>query len=234
MISVFDIKRKNFLFNGVYQLINAYNGKSYVGSCASKTFMYERLIHHRSNLLDDKHPNPILQRAVNKYSILCFYVKILVICNENDCLKHEQFWIDKLEPEYNIAKVAGNTKGIIVSDKRKEKQRASMKRFYKQHPEALEKLRNERLGKKRSKKTALKIALFQLGRKHSWETRQLMAESAPKRKVLNNDTGEIYNSVTEAAIALRVYPSAVSSSCKKYGQPRLRIRKKKINLSYYD
>jgi group I intron endonuclease len=106
-----EITRKDLLKNGIYKITNIVNNKFYIGSCSSKTFLYERLIHHRDDLINNKHCNFYFQRSFNKYGIDSFYYEIIEICNPQECIIREQYWIDLLNPHYNLLKVAGSSFG---------------------------------------------------------------------------------------------------------------------------
>ena len=86
----------------VYELVSP-SGKRYIGSTI-KSFKY-RLSQHYSNLRSDNHPNYILQAAYDKYGE--FKTNILEkvnFTNVKELRLREQYYIDLLKPEYNIAK----------------------------------------------------------------------------------------------------------------------------------
>nr|DAU06974.1 MAG TPA: intron associated endonuclease [Caudoviricetes sp.] len=49
---------------GVYAIVNLLNNKKYIGSSSSIRRRYRQ---HFNELSNDKHANPILQKAFNKY-----------------------------------------------------------------------------------------------------------------------------------------------------------------------
>jgi group I intron endonuclease len=124
------IFRNKLLFNGVYIIINKANHKIYIGSCSSKTFLYERLLHHRDDLLNNKHCNKYLQNSFNKYGIDNFYHFILEKCDPKECIKIEQYYIDILKPEYNLQKIAGSSLGRVISAETRNKISTSNKLFW--------------------------------------------------------------------------------------------------------
>lgn len=91
MQSIKEIIRKELLYTGVYKIININNNKFYIGSCSSKTFLYERLIHHKRDLLNNRHCNTYLQNSFNKYGIDVFYFEILEKCEPELCIEREQY-----------------------------------------------------------------------------------------------------------------------------------------------
>jgi len=85
---------------GIYQILNIVNNKSYIGSSIN---CVNRLKIHKSLLKHKKHNNHYLQNSYNKYKIDNFIFKILEICNENELLAKEQYYVDLLGA-YNITK----------------------------------------------------------------------------------------------------------------------------------
>lgn len=101
---------------GIYQIRNLTTGKVYIGSTANKLGFKERWRTHRNKLYKNKHCNQYLQRAWNKYGKEDFVFEILKICPKEECIKNEQFYLDKIKPYnsgigYNLCKKAGNTLG---------------------------------------------------------------------------------------------------------------------------
>lgn len=89
--------------SGIYKITNTVNGKIYVGS--SKV-LEERWSRHVRELKQNIHHNIHLQRAWNKYGEENFSFDVLEVV-ESDLLVKEQYWIDKLNPAYNIGSVGG-------------------------------------------------------------------------------------------------------------------------------
>ena len=97
---------------GVYKIQNIINGKCYVGSCADiKRGLKHRWWRHMYKLSKQKHPNPHLQNAWNKYGSENFGFEIIENVSPEKCIEREQFYLDTLNPEYNICRIAGNTLG---------------------------------------------------------------------------------------------------------------------------
>lgn len=105
---------------GIYQILNKENNKSYIGSsCTIK----ERWRRHKKDLRKGKHHSIILQRAWNKYGEKSFEFNILEYCEEAVILEREQYYLDLLEPIYNICKFAYSCKGVKQTQEQKEKKR---------------------------------------------------------------------------------------------------------------
>lgn len=85
--------------SGIYCIENILNNKKYVGSSVDFYYRWHR---HRSDLIRNKHGNRKLQNSWNKNNPEDFIVYILEECEELDLTKREQFWIDKLNPKFNI------------------------------------------------------------------------------------------------------------------------------------
>ncbi|SRR6266702_2073921 len=105
--------------SGIYCITCTVTGKFYVGSAVN---LYRRWIDHRKHLRNNTHDNQKLQRAWNKYTEATFVFEILELVLIPEMLTaREQYWIDKLKPFFNIAKVAGSSLGIKRSPEMREK-----------------------------------------------------------------------------------------------------------------
>ena len=86
----------------IYKIVNVLEPtKIYVGSTKN---LRNRIRGHIEKLRAKKHTNFYLQNFVNKYGFSKFNVHIIEFCNQDKLLDREQFWIDTLEPIYNICK----------------------------------------------------------------------------------------------------------------------------------
>ena len=147
---------------GVYRILNTVNGKQYVGSTGRS--LGGRRRHHWDALRHKKHGNRHLQAAWLKYGEDSFEFHVLFVCPPEWAILFEQFYIWHLNPEYNIAPVAGSSLG-------REKT-----------PETREKLRRANLGKKQSPEAIAKRVAAVLGRKHSPETIEKMRKAHPGKR----------------------------------------------------
>ncbi len=89
---------------GIYAIKNSINDKVYIGSAKNIHF---RILNHRHSLFHLKHANKKLQNHVNKYGIETLFVEIIeIIKTPTPSLisKREQFFIDLLNPWFNICK----------------------------------------------------------------------------------------------------------------------------------
>lgn len=88
-------------FSGIYCIINIINNHRYVGSAKN---IRQRLWKHRTLLRHQKHENRYLQNAWNKYGENNFDFYVLESCEENILLEREQYYVNLLNPEYNLMK----------------------------------------------------------------------------------------------------------------------------------
>lgn len=94
------------------------NGKSYIGSSINLNW---RKTKHFTELRNQKHHSIILQKAFNKYGEDCFEFKVLANCLPKYLIKLEQWFIDNINPEYNVCKIAGSCLGVKRSKESIEK-----------------------------------------------------------------------------------------------------------------
>jgi len=80
-------------------IINKVNNKFYIGST---TDLAKRFTTHMTALKKKRHVNKILQSSWNKHGSINFEFIILETCEPNKCFELEQYYIDTLNPEYNI------------------------------------------------------------------------------------------------------------------------------------
>jgi len=113
MITV-EFKKKS----GIYLIQNNKDSRKYIGSA---TDLYTRYHNHRLHLLRGNHCNQKLQRFVSKYSFEALLFSVIELCDKTDLIKLEQYWIDELKPQFNIAKFAGNTLGYRHTEETKKR-----------------------------------------------------------------------------------------------------------------
>ena len=87
--------------SGIYRITNRENGHKYIGS--SETVEIRKTEHFR-HLRHNKHHSAYLQNAYNLYGVEAFQFDVVEYCESGDLLSREQYYIDLLSPEYNIAK----------------------------------------------------------------------------------------------------------------------------------
>jgi group I intron endonuclease len=168
-------------FSCIYRITSKVKNKSYIGS--AKHFGIRRR-NHVFQLENKKHHNIILQRHINKYGINDIYFEVLEIIEWNcESHKREQFYIDKFDPYFNICRVANSCFGRKPSK------------------ESCEKMSKSQLGKRQSIETRTKRSVslkdsFLFLSDEKKENRKI-AGKLKSKKVICNETGVIYNSISE-------------------------------------
>lgn len=121
---------------GVYRIYHKSKPKiEYIGSTSvnyrnkpSSIGFWCRFGTHLSLLRNGKHHSKFLQRVVNKYGINGVRFEIIEICNPEDSLKREQYYIDLRSPEYNSVKKVVHSSGYKMTNEQKDKIRQAKKK----------------------------------------------------------------------------------------------------------
>jgi group I intron endonuclease len=183
--------------SGIYQIINTTNGKIYIGSSKN---IEQRWWAHRSKLRANKHHNPHLQNAYNKYGINVFQISFLEVCTLGDLIVIEQYYLDWLEPfedrGYNLARIA-KAPGQNPSPETREKLRvAGKKRIWSQATRT--KISNSLKGRKMSAIAKAKLLAANLGKYHTKEhntkvsvaNKGRVVSEATRKKISDAQCGE--------------------------------------------
>lgn len=109
------IAKQNKGKSGVYRWVHKDSGKSYVGSSSMLSDRFRRYFNH-SYLSSSKRGASLICRALLKYGYAGFRLEILEYCPSSIVRDREQFYIDKLNPEYNILNIAGSNLGYKHSE----------------------------------------------------------------------------------------------------------------------
>ena len=110
--------------SGIYCIENVTNHKTYIGSSKN---IYQRLLKHFALLRHNKHQNPHLQSAWNKYGEDSFRWYILELCDNSELAKLEQQCIDLFGAEYNITRIVERN---ILSKESRIKQGNTRRRLH--------------------------------------------------------------------------------------------------------
>ncbi len=98
---------------------NLLTGDFYIGSTIN---IKERWETHSAKLKYSKHTNKFLQNALNKYGFSYFIFGVIEFCDRESLIKREQYYIDNLNPRYNLNKIAANSgKNIIMTKEVRKK-----------------------------------------------------------------------------------------------------------------
>ena len=181
--------------SGIYRWTNKSTGDIYIGQ---STNLSSRFINYYNISYLSSKIHLIISRALIKYGYSKFSLEILEYCDKSVLLKREQYYLDKLNPSYNILKLAGSSKGFKHSEETKAKISKSLKGIY----------------------TGNKSALF--GRVHSEETKILM--SLKKAGDKNPIFGKTLSDKTKELIKQRALGRTLSEETKallslKHGNP---------------
>jgi group I intron endonuclease len=176
----------------IYKIENMINGKVYVGS---ETVDNTRWKTHLYRLKKGNHHSIKLQRAWNKYGEINFSFSIIEsgIITNNLLLEREQCYIDTLYSDYNICRIAGNTKGVKQTPESNKKRSLTLKGRKCSHEEI--KLREKRMNglwsnPEWSKTQRENIGLANKNKIISSESRDKMSKSMSKYRIFeyNADT----------------------------------------------
>lgn len=124
-----------------------------------------------------------------KYGYSAFSVEIIVYCDPSEVISKEQYYLDLLNPEYNIKKVAGSPLGHKHSEEAKakmsaawtEERKTKMRESWTDNRKA--KMSAARLGSQHSEETKAKMSAARQGRQFSDETKaKLSAAWTEERK----------------------------------------------------
>lgn len=156
--------------------------KCYIGSAVNYN---KRRNIHLFHLKRGDHHSIILQRHFNKYGIEDLQFSILLGCDKEDLIKHEQYFIDSYNPYFNVCKKAGSVLGRKMSDETKQKIRLSnLGKKHREFSDETKKRISEALRRRPpiSEETRNKLRIAQTGMKYSEETRRKMGEKSKGNK----------------------------------------------------
>jgi group I intron endonuclease len=103
------ILKENKGKSGIYMLTNKLTNDMYIGQSVN---ISKRFINYFNFSYIRSKESFIINRALIKYGYYNFSVTILEYCDKSDLLLREQYYFDKLNPQYNILKIAGSSQGF--------------------------------------------------------------------------------------------------------------------------
>lgn len=204
--------------SGVYRWVNTITGETYIGSAISLSKRFSVYFSIKSiNEVLSRSKSKILS-AILKYGYSAFRLEIFEVCDPNQTIDREQYYLDLLKPEYNILSVASSSLGKLHFEETKSKISNTFK-GRSLSKETKEKMSITRTGKIFSEETLKKLSELRIGKPspfagkiHSEETRKNMSDRiGSKLEVFNKDTLEtkIYPSNIKAAEALACSESTI-------------------------
>ena len=212
---------------GIYMITNLINGKSYIGQSVDikRRFWDHRCITHETN----RH----LKNALRKYGKDSFKYEILEECSQEDLDDREIYYIEKLQPEYNVTPGGQGRKKRLPESVKEELREKSKKQWADKTEEEKERiirknLTGPKVGHAVSEETRRKLREANAGKKQSRETiekrRQTMQEkkrngyvrdmSIHFKKVICIESGLVFESVKSAAEYYGINPSSISANLK--------------------
>jgi group I intron endonuclease len=164
-----DIQRGQYTnICGIYKLYFDNDDRFYIGSTND---LQERLQAHNRAILKQHHFNRYFQRLCLKLGIENLKFELLIKCPQDYLLKAEQWFVNKLKPELNLAEIVGRPP-------------ANRKRGYKMSEEAKRNISKAKTGQKidrsnytHSKETLNKISQSLKGRIITEEWKQKMRKA---------------------------------------------------------
>lgn len=170
--------------NVIYKISNKINDRIYIGSSIKFNTRYNQ---HKHHLIKGTHHNPPLQNHVNKYGFKSLVFEVIDKCNQQDLIKLEQYYIDKLNPYFNVRKKADSMLGTKRTDDQikymisQRNKKSPYKKGFKVSEETRKKIGDAHRGKTISKKHRKQISEANKGRKMSDITKAKISESSKGR-----------------------------------------------------
>lgn len=209
---------------GVYRWVNKVNGNTYIGSSVDlgRRFRVYYDFSYLSTRINKSKSR--IYSAILKHGYSNFQLEILEFCDKENAISREQYYIDLLNPEYNLNSTAGSRLGRIHSEESKEKM--SIAALGRKHTEETKNLislatkgnNNPNFGKLHSEETKALITLARLGKSHLSESirAKMSKESGTAVRVIDLETNEVsvYTSITRAAKAMGVTQPPLSRKVK--------------------
>lgn len=202
--------------SGIYRWVNSQTGKSYVGSGVDLTKRLKR--YYNKTELNKRRP---IHNALLKYGHENFILEILEYCDGTNLLNREQFYLDKLNPEYNVLKYAYSLLGYRHNPENIEK--FKLKNISLEHKKLLSLVHKDKIVSQATK-NKLSIATANYKKNNPLSSLALanirtktLEREGVSVKVLNTQTNEIkeFTSQTEAGEFLGVTRQAIYNAIKR-------------------
>ena len=189
----------------IYKATNKINGKVYIGQTVRS--LQERMAEHA------RHTQTTFDRALKKYGLDAFDIEQIDSTDSVDELNQKEiYWIEfyncVVPNGYNMCEGGGNTKGFHHKEESKRKMAEIKSTSYWGE-------NNPFFGKTHSEEARQKMSAKRKGMAHlTPEAIQKVRASHYKAKVRNIDTGEVFDSVKEAALKYGLKDTHITRVCK--------------------
>jgi group I intron endonuclease len=156
-----DILNENKSKSGIYMITNKLTKDIYIGQSINISNRFKNYFNLSYIKSKDSY---IINRALLKYGYSNFSVTILEYCDKSNLLVRKQYYFDKLNPQYNILKIAGSSLNSKHSEETKnlmsnKKVRENNPLFGKTHRESsIELMRQKALNREHLLNTKLKLS----------------------------------------------------------------------------
>jgi group I intron endonuclease len=193
------ILKENKNKSGVYRWNNIVTGKSYIGSSINLSKRFNEYYNLKSLQKNLSRSPSIIYNSIINYGHINFNLDILEYCNLNVLIEREQYYIDHLNPEYNILKIAGSRLGVKLSQ------------------ETIAKMKLSATGRKHTFETREKMRISLIGHTLSQEGREKVSIATTLRvgvsiKVfdMSNNLVKEFSTIRSAAKYLKMSVSTLS------------------------
>jgi len=194
---------------GIYRWVNKVNGKTYIGSSVNLarrfrvyydlSFLSVRLEKAKSHIYS----------AILKHGYSNFQLEILEYCTKENAISREQYYIDLLNPEYNLNSTAGSRLGAKLSEEsRLKKSQAAQGHKHTEETKNLISLANKGINNESSTNGEVStIKGYIIAKLDSVE------RAGKAIEVANIHTNEVtrYSSISSASEALGISQASIST-----------------------
>ena len=222
--------------SAIYQIKNIVTQQIYVGSAIR---FAKRRDGHLHELRRNMHGNSRLQNSFNKYGEASFIFELLEeVTDKNKLIEREQFYIDTLNPYYNICRKAKSALGTKRTEEVKKRMSEFQKAYTslhgghtkgrklsKEHIAAFVKVHKNKIV---SESTRNKMRIAMLGKKATEATREKLRISHLGKKPSN--TGVPCSPETKAKISASKMGTAPWNKGKNWWTPEIREKQIKARL----
>lgn len=106
--------------SGIYCWINEITQEKYIGSSINLSIRFKDYYKYKKLKIATLKNTSKIYSAIIKYGYENFNVEILEFCNKEQLIIREQYYLDLINPEYNILKIAGSRFGHSLSNETKK------------------------------------------------------------------------------------------------------------------